>query len=1013
VSVAFGEFEYDPNQRELRRDGQRLKVDAKLLQLLGYFLANPGRLLSKRELLDRVWEGRAVADNVLSVSVAKLRKILGHEQGKREFIENSYGRGYRFVVQVDPIASPPPAASTGNTSLLPSSPLVGRNSELQRLDAALQRAKAGRGSICLLLGEPGIGKTRLAEALEQRARMHEVAVAWGRCQASEGTPPLWPLSQMLRDLQDSGLLNDQTQVPSERNVNRERSDGASMLSHVALYEAVSSSHGTIDAVTQALFAASKRQPLLLLIDDLQWADAASLRLLCYLVGEISRWPILVVAMQRSTHLMPDERTDRDLLRLYAHANCERIQLDRLQNQDVDEYLRAQFGERARELSRAVFERSEGNPFFMVELLRPFVGSGEPTPEQLKVSAPALELVRERLRDLPEVSLEVLSAAAVIGHDFDLGLLSYVTERSPHELLEALDGSLANDTIVPSSKLLGAYAFDHALIREVLYDDLPARKRCSWHARAGEGLSRRRRTGGEVSSAELAHHFLSALPHGDVALAVEHAREAATAATCMAAHADARSLLRRALASLQFAVDPDPETRTALLLELAIVERVMADPAYYDHLDQGVSLARSLRLGSMLTLAGRFLSPGPGILVKADAAGVLEAAAEVLPESDIVQRAIVLAHQSWTPPHSWSAANVSELVEQAEQLATRSGNSEALAAVRDAQLYFSGGPATHARAEALMLEVERELEAHPDIAGQWRAAALRVFRVINATQRGDAAGLARAVDELSTLHQRMNNTELRWHHERMLLVQRMNRGEWSGVADELARLSELARRLRLQSWRAIVAVDYSKLLLNTSDASELSRKLRPELLATAYDSPNTRSLKLRTLAQHGFIDDVRDGLAMLSPAAIEDLPQDRDYLASLADFGVAAVVTRSLEHAEVVYRLLAPYPNHFAIGLSFHCQGSISHTLGNLAHVLGRDEQAVLHLANGVAQNERFGAMSCMLHTKFDLARLLAAEGPVRSLARARELLQETIEQAGQRCMRPLQDAARELLARVS
>jgi hypothetical protein len=400
-------------------------------------------------------------------------------------------------------------------------------------------------------------------------------------------------------------------------------------------------------------------------------------------------------------------------------------------------------------------------------------------------------------------------------------------------------------------------------------------------------------------------------------------------------------------------------------------------------------------------------------VKADAAGVLEAAAEVLPESDIVQRAIVLAHQSWTPPHSWSAAKVNELVEQAEQLAARSGNSEALAAVRDAQLYLSGGPATHARAEALMLEVERELEAHPDIAGQWRAATLRVFRVINATQRGDAAGLGRAVEELSALHKHMNNTELRWHHERMLLVQRMNRGEWSGVGEELARLSELARRLRLQSWRAIVAVDYSKFLINTGDASELSRKLRPELLATAYDSPNTRSLKLRTLAEHGFIDDVRDGLAMLPPAAIEGLPQDRDYLASLADFGLAAVVTRSIEHADVLYRLLAPYPDHFAIGLSFHCQGSISQTLGNLACVLGRDEQAVFHLAHGIAQNERFGAMSCMLHTKLDLARLLAAEGPVRALGRARELLQETIEQAGQRCMRPLQAAARELLARIS
>src|SRR6185312_2056933 len=224
---------------------------------------------------------------------------------------------------------------------------------------------------------------------------------------------------------------------------------------------------------------------------------------------------------------------------------------------VAQYVSAAFGNEVPDLSAAVYARSEGNPFFMIELLRPFVGFHVPTPDELQVSSATRGLVRDRLAHLPENARDVLSAAAVIGHDFDLGVLSYVTNRSAHELLEALEDSLANETVVVSEGQIGAYAFDHALIRDVLYADMPIRRRCELHIRAGEALQKRRAGGGEVSSAELAHHFLSGLPQGEVAVAVGHARDAAAAATRVGAHADARALLRRALAALRVAVEPDP------------------------------------------------------------------------------------------------------------------------------------------------------------------------------------------------------------------------------------------------------------------------------------------------------------------------------------------------------------------------------------------------------------------------------------------------------------------------
>ena len=1009
MSVAFGDFVFDPQTRELSCQGASLKVDAKLLQLLDYFVSNPRRLLSKRELLEQVWEGRAVADNVLSVSVAKLRKVLGHKTGEHEFIENSYGRGYRFVRDVHRVETPARSSVSSGAIGTTSAPLVGRGVQLERLESGLARAQTGRGSICLLMGEPGLGKTRLAEALESSARETGVITAWGRCQAAEGVPPLWPFVQVLREIHGNELADEIARVVTEGPPQAAPS-AAAMLNQSGLFDTVHASHRAIDAVAQALFRASRNKPLLVLIDDLQWADAASARLLCYMVGEIARWPIQIVATYRGAELT-EEKGERGLLRLFAHANCERILLERLESEQVHEYVNAVFGTDTADLSRAVYARSEGNPFFMIELLRPVIGTQHPTSDQLQVSGAARELVRERLARLPELAREVLSAAAVIGQDFDLGVLSHVTETAPHELLEALDGSLANETVVPSDDLAGAYAFDHALIREVLYSDLSIRKRCHFHIRAGEALLKRRASGGEVSSAELAHHFLSALPHGEVQTAVAYAREAAAVAATLGAHADARSLLRRALASLRFAVEPDAESRTALLIELAIVERFLGEPLYREHLQQGIDLARTLKLGAMLTLAGQFLSPGPGILAEADASGVLDAAFEVLPENDWRRRAIVRATQAWTPPHCSSARQVAELLDQARDFLQRAQareNSEARAVVRDAELYFSAGPATFARAESIAREIDREIADHPQRYSRWRATSTPIFRVITAAQRGNAEQVQRAVEELTTLHQKLNNTELQWHHDRLLMIQRMNRGDWGPVPSDLERLRERAKRLRLQSWRSIFALDFSQYVLHAGDPRTFGSRARTSFAPAVHDLPNSRSLQIRSLAEHGFLHEARAALSEFSLDALRDLPQDRDYLAVLGDLAATATMTGARDHASVLYELLSPYPEYFSVGIAFHVHASIAHLLGNLAAFLDEPVRAADYLLQGIDSTRRFGARTCLVYNLLDAARLFGQSGPTHDRARSRQLLAEATQLAEALGMHPAHGLAMQL-----
>lgn len=473
----------------------------------------------------------------------------------------------------------PRRVAPGQPAIGPASGLlVGRDESRQRLAAALDRARSGHGGFVTVIGEPGIGKTRLAEDLGSFASRSGVRTAWGRFQRDEAAPPLWAFAQVLREL-DGGEL------ALELLVDRTGSCGGREGGRGILLDAVDTSHRAIDQAAQALTKLARQEPLLIMLDDLQWADAASLRLLSYLASDVARVSMLIVATQRAGENSGDEPRTADLTRLLTHRHCQRIELQRLREADVAAYLEGMFGASGAALCRTVFARSEGNPFFMVELLRPwtFSGAGTPEPEQLALSEYARDPMRQRVSTLPELSRSVLAAAAVIGHDFDLALLSHLTQRGAGELLEALDGSLANDTVVPSNEVLGGYAFDHELIREVLYEGLSAAERCRLHLRAAEGLLRRKEAGQTVSSAELARHFLAALPQGDTSQAVEHARAAAAAASRMGSHADARVFLRRALDALRFDIMASVETRTLVLLELAMVERVQGDGNYRVHL----------------------------------------------------------------------------------------------------------------------------------------------------------------------------------------------------------------------------------------------------------------------------------------------------------------------------------------------------------------------------------------------------------------------------------------------
>ena len=990
VILSFGEFVFDPERHLLRRNGELIKVDPQQLSLLACLVARPGSLLTREEILLQVWEGRAVTSSALSVAVAKLRKVLGGE-GKQTYIENRYGRGYRFVMPVhtaDASLDPPVNAHDA----LVTTPLVGREDVCAQLLQTLEGCRAGQGCMGALIGEAGIGKTRVAEVLEDAARARGMRTAWARFSNAEGAPPLFPFVQALRELSLEGFADEV--LSSMESLAQWRASGAPLsaagpLSADWLHESSALLHRMLDQISQSLSRVSQRSPLLLIVDDVHWADAASLRLLAYLLNDLPRMHLLVLIALRASDVPPSDPRHAELVRILSHRRCERHELVRLAEHDVERYVGSQFSYASADLSQAVFARSEGNPFYMVELLRPFLGRAAPSSAELRFPGMALDAMRKRLAALPEGSRAALSVAAVIGHDFDLGLLSRVTGHSADHLLEELDGSLANETIVASLQAPGSFAFAHDLIREVLHGELPASERCRLHLEVGRALEERRGAGMHVPSVELAHHFLSALPFGELGYAIAHARSAANAAMRVAAHADARALLLRALEATKVSANADPAMLSALWLELALVERAMGHPETKEHLHLGVRLAREHKLGPLLTIAGQLLSPAPGLVARAEAVEVLEAALEALPDDATEQRALALTLLSWTPPNCMSQRRVQQLLTQAEQLLAGSEARDALAALRDAHLFFLAGPATQAEAEAVAQAIEQDLRANNELTRSTRALTLADTRWLMATQRGDTRAMQLHIEQYRQALAPLCNAELDWHWERIQLVMRMNSGEFSGVAEELERLRAQADRLRLQARHSLWARDMGQLLYWTGDPAQLASLIKPSLALATTDLPIGRSYKLRALAEMGLLPEAAQALATVTEAWLRDLPQDRDYLAVLAQISVCVAATGSVAHARVLYELLLPFAHFYAASITFECMGSVSYFLGVLARTLGDAPAALSHLQQAASADERAQLGACAAQAQVELARLLLREQSVLDIERGRALLSAT------------------------
>lgn len=508
--------------------------------------------------------------------------------------------------------SAPEAADLRPTGVVaaPDRPLVGRRAEMLTLRTALAAAERGKGGALLVFGEPGIGKTRLVEELAGVAVKEDFTVAGGGAVEGGSTPAHWPWVQVITSLLEAtdppGLKEAVgAGAPELAQIVPELKEVIGGVDAPASTDAETARLHLFEAVSGLLAELGRRKPILVVLEDLQWADIASLQLLGFLAPHLKQNRLLVVGTYRPAEVGNEHPLAETMSVLARHQVVERVELRGLPETEVGELIAGYTGEPPEPgLVATVQSRTEGNPFFVTELARLLASDSSLGAEGAGAAIPSgvRDVVRRRLGRLPAETNAVLSTAAVMGRDFELRVISAAFKLDADGMLGLVESACAGGLVAEHPTLPGYFRFNHDLVRETILEGLTAARRSMLHARVGEAIES---VYGDTGRAiEIAYHFSEAAPAIGPARAVPHVLRAAEAAVASLAYEQAGEQLSRALQLIDLlpaGADRDHQELQALmrLNTLAIMTKGYAAPELADNLERARALGN--RLGEVRAL----------------------------------------------------------------------------------------------------------------------------------------------------------------------------------------------------------------------------------------------------------------------------------------------------------------------------------------------------------------------------------------------------------------------------
>lgn len=893
-------------------------------------------------------------------------------------------------------AVPFPAPLTGSVTTY-----IGRKALRDHLSEKWATARDGSPRTVMLAGEPGVGKTRTAADVAQRAFADGALVLYGRCDEDLGVPyqpfveALTTYTAHARKPRLGRLANELTRLIPDL---RERFD----LGAPAGSDAATEEFRLFEATASWLVDAAQGSGLVFVVDDIHWATKPTLQLLLHSarVAADAGAPVLFVATYRDTDIdrtHPLAATLSDLRRL---PGVERLPVDNLNVDEVLELVTVAAGhdldEETTRLARVVHTETEGNPFFVAEVLRHLIESGGvrregerwvvADAEHVTIPEGVRDVVGRRLNRLSDVANEVLTIAAVMGRDFDIGVLAVIegNEDAPLDALdEAVRARLVEETGVDE------YRFTHALVRTTLYEELSATRRRRLHRRVADAIEKLRPT--DVRA--LAYHCTQAGPDGgDVSRALRYTLAAAAEALAARAFADAEASFRSALELLEDAEEQMLPERLTALCGLGESQRDQSDSAFRETLLEAARMALDANDAEHAIRAALANTRGTVSIVSGVDPERVEAIQRTLgllgPEPSAA-RARLLAMLSLEMTFSgMSERDRLAQCDEAEQLARQLGDDELLSFV----LVCTGFPGfSPSRWDSWLARLREGTELADRLGDPVQQVSIRVWLSGALFSHGLIEESNRVLDEMLVLARDVppHVTWIAEYQSLRAFVLQEGVDRYRELNDKLLeRGQELGQPDALQWWMANVFFDHllrGELELLVDAAESFADQFAQDI--------TWRMAHVFALADVGRVEEART----LFRRHLSDVGQLTGSAWPLMVVGSVARVAIELDDAEFAAELaeaLAPFPDawlHNYLSIA----GPMAWPRGMALSAAGDHDAAVREIERAMDKLEELGLVRHATRLRVDFVRVLLRRNGEGDAARAAALLEQARSEAEQ------------------
>jgi hypothetical protein len=900
---------------------------------------------------------------------------------------------------------------------------VGRERELAELSTGLAAARRGRGSLWLIVGERGVGKTTLTEQLCEAAGKQGIPVARGPCRDAGGAPAYWPWIQVLRALAGAHPNADWPLL-----LGRGAADVIGLVPEIG--PRLPASGGSpacdpdrrrfelFDAVGEFLATTTAASAAVLVLEDLHAADEGSLLLLSFLARRLHDTSLVVVGTHVDVEVSPPPAVARLLEDLARDGR--RLPLRGLGDAAVEAMIAARFGAPVDpELLRTIQRVTAGNPFFVNEIVRSLAADGDGqlpahplTADELPLPDSVRAALGRRLDPLDRDTRALLEAAAVVGEQFSVTRLAASIGIAPAAALARLEPAERLQLVRALPERLGGYAFAHGLVRETLLRDLGEQRRRELHRRVVEAIERHHAGTLEDHVAALAYHSIEALPAVGPAKAGGYARRAGERAARQLAYEEAARYFQQAL-DVQDGRPEHRRERCELLLARGFAERrsgaVCTARATFE---DAAALARELvapRLLAHAALGYAGALGGPALPARTDpvVVAMLEEALHALGPEPSPERGQLLARLALELYYTPDVSRRRRLSQQAVETAAATGDARSRLIALYSRYWSRLGPDHPEERRRDADELLELASAGDDLEMRFAA---RHFRLANALERGDLAGVDAELAACDRLAETLRQPLYSWQAGLLRAMRALLHGR-AEEGERIARAAfEVGRIVDEEAAAALLAVQVYNHHWIVGRLDELAEWIDGFASRRPW-APAWQCAAALILSEIGRPDAAREKLDALGARAFQDLPRDGNWGVAVALAALAASTIDARDHARALYELAAPVADRVVfVAAGDSTIGPMALYAGALATTLGRWDEALAHFAEADRLIARLDARWVAAITHRERARMLLARGAHGDLAAAAEQSHAALGLARALGMARLAEQAGELLA---